>query len=153
VISAVVASVPRSLVFDLRIAALPFLPPWLRQACGQFLHFFPHHDLLTYPRISTVNLSSDDSFSWFAHAHSIVINFLNHPFTASGLLNLASAAQYLAPIRATLIIPPTSCSILLQPFMDSLGPLLLLRLRTTGHRLFHPFGLYVAVSSPLPRAE
>lgn len=28
--------------------------------------------------------------------------------------------------------------------MDSLGPLLLLRLRTTGHRLFHPFGLHCA---------
>ena len=32
--------------------------------------------------------------------------------------------------------------------MDSLGPYLLLRLRTIGHRLFYPFGLYVAVSSP-----
>lgn len=27
--------------------------------------------------------------------------------------------------------------------MDSLGPLLLPRVRTTGHKLFHRFGLYV----------
>ena len=37
--------------------------------------------------------------------------------------------------------------------MDALGPLLMLRVRTTGHRLFHRFGLCVTLSSPLPRAE
>ena len=88
-----------------------------------------------------------------------LLTFIYPPFTALGLLKLASVAQYRAAITGWLTLsivplcPPTSRRNLLQSSMDSLGPLLLLRVRTIGQRLFHRFGLYVTVSSPLPRAD
>ena len=136
----------------------PFAPSVDKRAVGSSIFSLFTACQRTHVPAPSTELGGFVSHGSRAHSyHSHVINFLDHPFTASGVLKLASA-QYRAAItrtlnRTTLIIPPTSCSILLQSFMDSLGPLLLLRLRTTGHRLFHPFGLYVTVSSSLPHAE
>ena len=144
---AVFAALPRS------VHLYPFCP---RRPCGQCLHFYYsltcRRTLVAAPSARTRSHGSNTRTA-------SLLTFIYPPFTALGLLKLASVAQYRAAITRWLTLsivplcPPTSRHNLLQSSMDSLGPLLLLRVRTIGQRLFHRFGLYVTVSSPLPRAD
>jgi hypothetical protein len=93
------------------------------------------------------------TFLWSERPCSIVIDiYIKRLLHWARLSILGAAFARIGPPFASchfenVVSRPRAVSCLWHS-MDTLGPLLLLRVRTTGHKLFHRFGLYVITLLP-----